>query len=89
MGEKEQQDEEDMLPEERRFAQKERQYYKSEFCTRLPFKSYHRMARDAFVYPEDMPSVPSNERDIDLFKKYAFPDAESTLNSRSLWLERR
>ena len=38
--------------------------------TRLPFKSYHRMARDLFVYPEDMISTPSSQEEIDRFKKY-------------------
>ena len=49
-----------MSTEEKRFAEKESLYYKGDFTTRLPFKSYHRMARDLFVYPEDNTSVPEN-----------------------------
>ena len=36
------------------------------------------MSRDLFVYPEEMVSVPSSQREIDLFKKYIFCDLEST-----------
>lgn len=37
---------------EKKFADTEKLYYKNGIATRLPFKSYHRMARDVFVYPE-------------------------------------
>ena len=40
-----------MDPEVRKFFNNEDYYFKKEFATRLPFKSYHRMARDLFVYP--------------------------------------
>lgn len=39
-------------------------------CTRLPFKSYHRMARDVFIYPEDNIKVPTTEFEREKFKKY-------------------
>ena len=67
----EEEDEQKMLSQERKFVANERQYYKNGLTTRLPFKSYHRMTRDMFVYPEEMVSVPSTEREIDLFKKYS------------------
>jgi hypothetical protein len=34
------------------------------------------MARDLFVYPEETTSIPSTERERDLFKKYALSNLE-------------
>jgi len=41
----------DLKEQERRFVQNERQYFKNGYVTRLPMKSYNRMARDVFVHP--------------------------------------
>ena len=71
------QGEEGMTSEEKKFALKEAALFKTGYVTRLPFKSYHRMARDVFVYPEDMTSVPSTDRERELFKKYFFRYLES------------
>ena len=48
----EKKEDQNLSSEERKFATNEALYYKHEMTTRLPFKSYHRMARDLFVYPE-------------------------------------
>jgi hypothetical protein len=59
----------DLKEEERRFSQSERQYFKTGFVTRLPPKSYERMARDIFVHPEDQIYVPGSLEETELFKK--------------------
>jgi len=59
-----------MNPYERKFAENEKLYYKNGMCTRLPFKSYHRMARDIFSYPEESIKVPTTQDERDQFKKY-------------------
>jgi hypothetical protein len=41
----------ELPPAESQFAKDQRQYYKHGLVTRLPEKSYHRMARDLFAYP--------------------------------------
>lgn len=59
---------EELSAAEQKFAKDQRQYYKNGMVTRLPTKSYHRMARDLFAYPEEI--TPKQTQDeIDLFKK--------------------
>lgn len=41
----------ELPPAESKFAKDQRQYYKHGMVTRLPEKSYQRMARDLFAYP--------------------------------------
>jgi hypothetical protein len=52
---------EHMTAAERKFARHEKQFLRAGFASRLPSKSYHRMARDLFVYPEEMNPPQSHE----------------------------
>lgn len=54
---------------ERRFSKDQRYFYKHGMVTRLPRKSYQRMARELFDYPEEAYPQRTPE-DIALFKKY-------------------
>jgi hypothetical protein len=70
----------DLPAAERRFAKDQRHYYKHGMVTRLPSKSYHRMARDLYAYPEEIYPQKSAE-EISLFKKYYPLYLEPTLPS--------
>lgn len=48
---------EHMTPAEKKFARQEIQYFKKDYVSRLPSVSYQRMARELFVYPEEMQRV--------------------------------
>ena len=51
-------DKDDLPRLQKKFVEEEREFFRNGLASRLPFKSYHRMARDVFVYPEDMVKVP-------------------------------
>lgn len=44
----------DLSAAEAKFSKDQSYYYKNGMVTRLPSKSYHRMARDLFDYPEEI-----------------------------------
>jgi hypothetical protein len=72
----------ELPPAESKFAKDQRQYYKHGMVTRLPEKSYQRMARDLFAYPEEAYPQRTAEQ-IASFKKYFLPYAGRTCRSIS------